>query len=307
MRAWPVAAAAHTDSRAGGSAPTRAPVWGWYLRRGAWTPAPGSVAGVGHRASPLRAPPCRLPTHGWHRSAHEPKQRVHAAHPRPGEGAIEQRGGVAADDLAVAGGLALECGDVAHGVDAALDRIIVWINRSPAGRLPRMRLDPGVVMVEADGLGIRAGTHVLTAIAIRHRVDRLRDDGDLIAADFRLAPQRDVVRRRRDGLQRGVFLGLEVLARPSLRATVHPPAIVLATPLERLRARVVQGREDLAGEAIIPDAGHGALHTSFVPRMFHTRRINFQIPGLRILQKRRRDARRQRVRLENDRLGVIGD
>ena len=72
-------------------------------------------------------------------------------------------------------------------------------------------------------------------------------------------------------------------------------------------ACVLQRRQDLAGEAIISNARDRAFHASFVPRMFHAGGIDFQIPGLRVLEKRGRDARRQRVRLQDDRFGVVGD
>ena len=47
-------------------------------------------------------------------AAHEAEQRIDAPHARPRQGAVEQRGGVAADDLAGCVGLATEGVDIAH-------------------------------------------------------------------------------------------------------------------------------------------------------------------------------------------------
>ena len=69
------------------------------------------------------------------RSAHEAEQRVDPPHARPRQGAVEQRRGVAPDHLAGGVGLAAERVDVAHRVDAALDRIIAGVDRLAAGGL----------------------------------------------------------------------------------------------------------------------------------------------------------------------------
>ena len=68
-------------------------------------------------------------------ATHEAEQRIDAAHPRPRQRAVEQRGGVAADDLAGGVGLAPQRVDVAHRVDAALDGIVAGIDRLAARRL----------------------------------------------------------------------------------------------------------------------------------------------------------------------------
>src|SRR5712692_8593030 len=116
----------------------------------------------------------------------EPEQSIDASHARPGQRTVEERGGVAADGLAMTGGLALEGGDIAHRVDAALDGIVGGINRSATRRLPGMRFDPDVVMIEADQLLIGAGGHVRAHVPMRHRIECLRDGHQLIAADLTL-------------------------------------------------------------------------------------------------------------------------
>jgi len=74
-------------------------------------------------------------------AAHEAEQRVHAPHARPRQRAVEQGGGIVADDLAGGVGLAPERVDIAHRVDAALDGIVARIDGLVARRFPRMRLD----------------------------------------------------------------------------------------------------------------------------------------------------------------------
>src|SRR3989304_3952202 len=93
--------------------------------------------------------------------------------------------------------------------------------------------------------------------------------------------------------------------RPPRRATVTTAPILLATPVRRMGARVVNRREDFACEAVVPDAGYGAFDARFIPRMPDARGVDMEIPGLRVLEKRRRDPRRERIRIDDDRLGVI--
>ena len=122
-----------------------------------------------------------------------------------------------------------------------------------------MRFDQQPARVEADDLRVGAGGDPLADVRMRNRIERLVDGRELIAADLGLAPQRDVVRRGRRRQQAGLLLGLKVLERPPLRATVPPQAVVVETPVPAERARVVERREHFAGEAIVADAGHGAF------------------------------------------------
>ncbi len=96
-----------------------------------------------------------------------------------------------------------------------------------------------------------------------------------------------------------------MVPRPPLRATVATAPVLLATPVRRMGARIVKRREDFAGEAIVPDAGYGPFDARFIPRMPDARGVDMKIPGLRVLKKRRRDPRRERIRIDDDRLGVI--
>jgi hypothetical protein len=70
---------------------------------------------------------------------HEAEQRVHAAHARPRQGAVEEHGCVPRDVRAVCSGLGPERLDIAQGVHAALGRIVLRVDGAAAGRLPRMR------------------------------------------------------------------------------------------------------------------------------------------------------------------------
>jgi hypothetical protein len=47
-----------------------------------------------------------------------------------------------------------------------------------------MRFDQGVVIVEADDLSIGAGDYVRPHVPMEHRIERVRDDHQLITADF---------------------------------------------------------------------------------------------------------------------------
>jgi hypothetical protein len=78
---------------------------------------------------------------------------------------------------------------------------------------------------------------------------------------------------------------------------VAPQAIVVETPVDGVRARVVQRGEDFAGEAIIADRRHGPFDPPFVARMADARGIDVKVARLRILEKRGRDAGPERVGL----------
>ena len=158
-----------------------------------------------------------------------------------------------------------------------------------ARRLARVRLDHEAADVEADGVRVGARRQDLADVRMRQRVGRLGDRRELIARDLRRAPRGDVVRRGRRGLQRRQLLGAKVLERPPLRATVAPQAVLVETPGARAHVRVVEREEDFAREAVVADAGHGALDAPLVPRGAHARRIDVKVPRLRVLEKRRRD------------------
>jgi hypothetical protein len=80
-----------------------------------------------------------------------------------------------------------------------------------------------------------------------------------------------------------------MLAWRALRATVPTQPVVFAAPVHGVRARVPEGREDLAGKAVVADGLDGALDASFVARMPHPRRIDVEAARLRVLEKRRRN------------------
>ena len=127
-----------------------------------------------------------------------------------------------------------------------------------------MRLDQQPARVEADDLRVGARRDPLADVRVRDRVERFGDGGELIAPDLRLAPQRNVVRRGRRRQQERLLLGLKVLERSTLRATVAPQAVVIEAPVPAPRARVVERRQDFAGKAVVADAGHGAFDAPFV-------------------------------------------
>ena len=65
--------------------------------------------------------------------------------------------------------------------------------------------------------------------------------------------------------------------------------------------------EHFAGEAVVADAGDGALDAPLVAGRAHAGRVDMKVPRLRVLEKRRRDPRRQRVGADDDRLRVVRD
>jgi hypothetical protein len=75
--------------------------------------------------------------------------------------------------------------------------------------------------------------------------------------------------------------------------------------VDRVGPRVVERGEDLAGEAIVTDRLHRPLHPALVARVAHARRVDVKPPGLRVLEKRQRDPRGERIGLRDDRRRVI--
>lgn len=98
-----------------------------------------------------------------------------------------------------------------------------------------------------------------------------------------------------------------MLSRSALRVTMPALAILLAAPVAGVRAGLLQRGQDLAGKTVIADGGHGSLDPCFIPGMPHTSRVHLKTAHLRVLEKRQRHVRRERIRLGNDGLGVIGN
>src|SRR5262249_14101491 len=169
---------------------------------------------------------------------------------------------------------------------AALDGIVVGIDRLETRRLPGMRLDQQPTRVEPDDLRIGARGDTLADVRMRNRVERFIDGGELIAPHFRLAPERDVVRRRRLWQQQRLLLDVKVLEWPTLRATVPPEAVVVEAPVPAPRAGVVERGEHFPGEAVIACTGYGPFDTPFVPGMPDPRRVDVEVAGLCVFEKR---------------------
>jgi hypothetical protein len=158
-----------------------------------------------------------------------------------------------------------------------------------------MGLHDEAAEVEADRVRVGARAQGLADVRMRQRVGRVGDRRELIARDLRRTPARDVVRRGRHGLQRGQLLGAKVLERATLRATVPTQAVLIETPRPGADLRVVERQEDFARKAIVADARHGALDPAFILRRAHPRGIDVEVARLRVLEKRRRDPRREWV------------
>jgi len=82
-------------------------------------------------------------------------------------------------------------------------------------------------------------------------------------------------------------------------------AVVIQAPVPRVGARVVEGGQHFTGEAVVPDTGNGPFDPAFVTRMPDARRVDVKVPRLRVLEKRRGDARGERIGGDDEGLGVI--
>jgi hypothetical protein len=87
-----------------------------------------------------------------------------------------------------------------------------------------MDLHDARAVVEAHRCAVGAGTQATPDGLGWQRVEGLGDLGVLVAGDLRLAPERHVIGRGRDGEQRLELDRLEVFAGPALRAGVAAQA-----------------------------------------------------------------------------------
>ena len=116
------------------------------------------------------------------------EQRVDPAHASPWQRTVEQGGGEAGDARTVCVGLRLQGLDIAQGVDAALDGIVVWVDRTAARWLTGMGFDEDAAVVEADQLGVGAGRQAAADLGVRNRVERASHLRQLVPRDFWRAP-----------------------------------------------------------------------------------------------------------------------
>ena len=126
--------------------------------------------------------------------ADESEERVDSPHPGPGQRRLEDPGRVAADDVAHARGLASEPVDIAKRVAPPLNGIVGRIDRPPAGRLAGMGFDQLILVVETDEVAIGPRPQDAADVCrMREGVEGLGDGRQLVARDFRIAPERRVV------------------------------------------------------------------------------------------------------------------
>jgi hypothetical protein len=123
----------------------------------------------------------------------------------------------------------------------------------------------------------------------------------LVGADLRIAPDRDVVQRRRRRQQVRLLVGLEVLARHPLGRRVPAHALLVGAPGEPAATSVAEIEQLLAGEAVVADIAHGALDARLVLGMPRPRRVNVEAARLRVLEEAVDDARLARIRGSEDR------
>jgi hypothetical protein len=133
------------------------------------------------------------------------EERIHLAHPRPGQLARQERLGELADVRAVVRGLAGEVRHVPQGINGLLGGEVGAVEGTAPRRHARMDLDADGAVVEADRGPVGARPEDLADIGRRQRVEGAGDLGVLVAGHLRLAPERDVIRRRGRGPERRLF------------------------------------------------------------------------------------------------------
>lgn len=168
------------------------------------------------------------------------------------------------------GGLVLEEVSISQRVSALVRREVAGVDGAAARRSPRVSFHERAAGVEAHERAVDASAQLLADEARRQRVERLLDLGEMIAADLRLVPARDVVALRWRREQPRLLLGLEALERQALRARVTTQPVLLPAPALGVLARRLDRPQPLAGEAVVADGLYGTLDAALIAR-FSTR------------------------------------
>ncbi len=153
-------------------------------------------------------------------AADEREQGVHGAHAGPGKRRVEEPRGEAPGRLAVPSGLPLEGLHVAQRVGGLVLGEVRRVDRTPARGLSWMGLHEQRSVVEADQAPVCPCAEPLTDETGRQRVESLGDLREVVAPDFRVRPERYVIRRIGRGQEPRLLDALEVLARKPLRGRV---------------------------------------------------------------------------------------
>lgn len=144
-------------------------------------------------------------------STDEAEQGVDLSHPSPGELGLEQSARELADGRAVASGFASEEVDIAKGIGSLVLGKVAAIDGTLPRGFPGVGLNKHGFVIEANGGAVGPGGEFLTDEVSGKRVEGFGHLGEVIATDFRVAPEGDVVGLGGSGEKDGSFFGLEVL------------------------------------------------------------------------------------------------
>ena len=196
---------------------------------------------------------------------------------------------------------------VAHRVGGLLRGQVSGVGDPPAGLLPGMGLHQHPAVEQLDQRRVGAGIQVPAEILLRRGVERPGDLDVEVAVDLHPGQDRHVIGRARQRQQLPGLGGGEHLGRPGLDRAVDPRPGCVAAPRFRAGLRVGQAGEVLAGEEVPPHVLHGPLHPRLVLRRPDPGRVGREPAVLGVIQPARGEPRVHRVRVRDDRRGVIGD
>jgi hypothetical protein len=158
------------------------------------------------------------------------QQGVDLAHVRPRQRDVQQRRGVDADRLTVAGGHPSQAVKVAHRIDGLVRWQVVAIGRASPRTLAGMDLDELPASEDPYQRAVGANVDMAADQVPWHQVERLGDFDVMIAVHLRGGVGRHVVTPRRRRQQAWLFLDSEHLGRTGLGGATDPQPGPFPTP-----------------------------------------------------------------------------
>ena len=142
---------------------------------------------------------------------------------------------------------------------------------------------------------------------VARRIQRLGDLDMAVPVELRVGPHRRVERRSRNGEQQRELLGAERLGRPALGRAVDAPARRRRAPRLGAHPAVGQVDEGLPGEEVSLHVVDHPFDAWLVRRGPHSGRVDEEAAVLRVLHEHVVEPRRAVLRVDDDRLHVVGD
>jgi hypothetical protein len=196
---------------------------------------------------------------------------------------------------------------VPHRIRGLLRGQVGRVGGPPAGLLPGVRLHQHAVMEQLDQRRVGAGVEMPAEVLLWRGVERAGDLDVEVAVHLHPGQHRHVIGRAGQGQQRPGLRGGEHLGRPGLDRPVHAGPGHAAAPGLRAGLRVAQAGEVLAGEEVPADVLDGPLDPRLVLRRPDPGRVGGEPAVLGVIQPARGEPRVHRVRVRDDRGGVVGD